>query len=226
MTDLATWITGGVSALAAVVAVNFAARADRAQRTAVAAQREATQAAREAAEAADRVQRIQIRPALSLEWADRRVLPANNAPILLSRVVRNVGHGTAVIEHIKLFEHGNLRVEFHDTRGIEQKIVEQFDVELFQPLEGVLMHSIPVELYIPPLTDIDRALEVGATRALFELKIGAEHAPRISAKFREWSSAEVLYRSLSGEEFSTDQQFADVREGEQRSGTARAEAIR
>jgi hypothetical protein len=216
MTDLATWITGGVSAGAAVVAVYFAARADRAQRTAVAAQREATQAAREAAASADKAQRIQVRPALSLEWTERRALPANNAPILLSHVVRNVGHGTAEISRIQLFEWGNLRVDFQDTRGLEQKLAEQFDTDIFQRLEGVRMQTIPVELCIPPLTNTNRALEVGATRALFELKIPAEHAPRIATKFREHSSAQVSYRSLTGDEFNTEQQFAEVKGTERR----------
>jgi hypothetical protein len=211
MTDVATWVTGGLAGLAAAASAYFAWRADRSQRTAVNAQQEATAAAKAAAESADKAQRTQVRPALSLEWDQRREFPAINAPILLSHTIRNVGHGTALIESIGLFERGNLRLEFHDTRDLEQKLAEQFDVEIFQRLEGVLMRSIPVELYIPPLTDIDRALEVGATRTLFKLKIPDEHAPRIASKFREHSSARILYRSLTGDEFSTAQQFADVR---------------
>jgi hypothetical protein len=221
MTDLATWITGGVSAIAAAVSVFFAFRADRAQSAAAVAQREATQAAREAAESAEKAQRIQVRPALRLEWAEERELPANNAPILLSRLVRNVGHGTASIERIRLLEHGNLRVEFHDTRGIEHRLIEQFD-ELFLVLEGVRMNVIPAELCIPPLTDIDRALEVGASRALFVLRIPAAHACRIAERFRERSSAQVLYRSMAGEEFDTDQQFANLRDAEHRRPAAHA----
>ena len=216
MSDIPTLVTGGISAIAAVVSVYFATRADRSQRAAVTAQQDATEAAKTAAEAADKAQRIQVRPALRLEWDERRMVPANNSPILLSHVVRNVGHGTAVIDRIKLFEWGNLRVDFHDTRGLEQKLAEQFDTDIFQRLEGVLMQSIPVELHIPRLTNIDRALEVGATRTLFELKIPAEHAPRIVTKFREHSSAQVLYRSLTGDEFNTEQQFADVQNAERR----------
>lgn len=214
MTDMATWITGGVSAAAALFSLYFARRADRAQGAAVTAQREANQAAREAAESAEKAQRIQVRPALRLEWDDRLELPATNAPVPLSLLVRNVGHGTAAIERIRLFEHGNLRVEFHDTRGIEQRLVEQCDVELFQVLVGVRMDAIPAELDITPLTDVDRALEVGASRALFVLKIPGAHARRIVERFRARSSAQVLYRSLAGEEFNTDQQFADLRDPE------------
>lgn len=225
MTDLATWITGGVSALAAVVAIYFAARADRAQRTAVIAQQEATQAAREAAESADKAQRIQVRPALRLQWTERPLLPANNAPIVLSLEVRNVGHGTATIERVRLLEYGNLRVEFHDTRGAEQRIVEQFDTEIFQRLEGVLMQAIPVQLRVPPLTEVDRALDVGAIRVLFELEIGAAHAARIIAKFRQHCSANVQFRSMAGEEFNTDQQFADLRNAQHRPAVQRAAAV-
>lgn len=210
MTDLATWMTGGVSAIAAVFSLLFARRADRAQNAATAAQREATQAAREAAESAEKAQHIQVRPALRLEWGERPVLPGNNVPIVLSHVAHNIGHGTALIERIRLLEHGNLRVEFHDTRGIEQRLIDQFD-ELFQVLMGVRMGTIPVELSIPPLTDIDRGLEVGARRVLFELRIPGDHVRRIVARFRERSSAQVVYRSLAGEEFNTEQQFADVR---------------
>jgi hypothetical protein len=211
MIDLATWITGGVSAAAAVFSLIFARRADRAQSAATAAQREATQAAREAAESADRAQRVQVRPALRLEWDERAVLPGHNVPILLSRVAHNVGHGTASIERIRLLENGNLRVDFHDTRGTEQRLIEQFD-ELFEVLMGVRMGVIPVELTIPPLTDADRGLEIGASRVLFELRIPGAHARRILERFREQSSAQVIYRSLAGEEFNTEQQFADVRE--------------
>lgn len=139
------------------------------------------------------------------------MLVERNAPILLSRVAHNIGHGTASIEQIRLLEHGNLRVEFHDTRGMEQRLIEQFD-ELFQVLMGVRMGTIPVELSIPPLTDVDRGLEVGASRVLFELRIPGAHARRIVERFRERSSAQVVYRSLAGEEFNTEQQFADVRE--------------
>lgn len=216
MNDVATWITGGISAIAAVVSVYFATRADRSQRAAVTAQLEATEAANAAAVAADKVQRIQVRPALRFEWDEQRMVPANNSPVLLSHVVRNIGHGTAVIDRIKLFEWGNLRVDFHDTRGFEQKLVEQFDTDIFQRLEGVRMHSIPVELCIPPLTNIDRGLEVGATRTLFELKIPFEHASRIATKFREHSSAHVVYRSLTGDEFNTEQQFVDAQSAEHR----------
>ena len=127
----------------------------------------ATQAAREAAESAEKAQRVQVRPALRLEWDERPLLPANKAPILLSRVAHHIGHGhgTASIEHIRLLEHGNLRVELHDTRGMEQRLIEQFD-QLFQVLMGVRMDTIPVELSIPPLTDVDRGLGVGASGTL------------------------------------------------------------
>lgn len=214
MTDLATWITGGVSAIAAAVSVFFAFRADRAQNAAAAA-------AREAATSAEKAQRIQVRPALRFEWTQERELPPIHQ-VRLSLQIRNVGHGTAAIERIRLLEHGNPRVEFHDTRGIEQRLIEQFDAELFQVLEGVRIDAIPVTLRIPSLTDVDRALEVGASRALFVLKIPEAHAPRIVQRFRERSSAQVVYRSMAGEEFNTDQQFADLREPERRRLMARA----
>lgn len=130
--------------------------------------------------------------------------------------------GQPRLSALGLLEHGNPRVEFHDTRGVEQRLIEQFDAELFQVLEGVRMDAIPVTLRIPSLTDVDRALEVGASRALFVLKIPEAHAPRIVQRFRERSSAQVVYRSMTGEEFNTDQQFADLREPEHRNLMARA----
>jgi hypothetical protein len=218
MTDVATWVTGGIAALAAAVSVIFAWRADRSQRAAAAAQGEATKAARHAAEAADRAQRIQVRPTLRLEWDQRPAEDADNVPIVLSLLARNVGHGTAVIERVRLFEYGNLRVEFQDTRGLKLQIAEQFDLEIFQRLEGVRLESIPARLEIPALTEADRALEVGATRALFALIVDPAHAARICGKFRHHTTAQVSYRSLAGEEFETDQQFSDVRT--QREGMA------
>lgn len=86
----------------------------------------------------------------------------------------------------------------------------------------VRMSTILVELSMPVLTDTDRGLEVGASRVLFDLKIPGAHARRIVERFRERSSAQVVYRSLAGEEFNTEQQFADVREVRRRYATPAA----
>jgi hypothetical protein len=204
MTDMATWVTGGIAALAAIASAYFAWRAERSQRA-------ATTAAEKAADSADKAQRIQVRPALRFEWDERPEEDAYNVPIVLSYLVRNVGHGTAVIDRVRLFEHGNLRVEFHDTRGLEQKIADQFDSDIFQRIEGVRLEAIPARLNLPALTDNDRALAVGTTRVLFALKIDPAHAARISSRFRARVSAQARYQSLTGDVFDTDQQFSDVR---------------
>lgn len=212
MTDLATWITGGISALAAAAAVYFAARADRAQRAAVMAQREATAAAREAAGSADKAQRIQIRPALRIDLDQQRGTNANGTPVILTLTVRNVGHGTAVIERVKLFQYGNPGVDYNDTYGFEQKLSEQFEQAIFLPLAGLPLTGAPAGLSLPALTDSTRALEAGATREIFTLSIGTPAASRIVARFHAGLTAHVIYRSLAGDEFSTHQQFADLRE--------------
>lgn len=212
MTHLATWITGGISAVAAAAAVWFAARADRAQRTAVMAQREATAAAREAAESADRAQRIQIRPALRIALDEQCGANPNGTPSILTLSVRNVGHGTAVIDRVKLFQFGNLSLDYNETYGFEQKLSEQFEAAIFVPLAGLPLSGAAAGLMLPPLRDSTRALEVGATRELFGLRIGTPAASRIVARFHAGLTAHVVYRSLAGDEFSTDQQFADLRE--------------
>jgi hypothetical protein len=212
MTDLATWITGGLAAVAAVASAYFAWRADRSQCAAVAAQKDATEAAKAAAESADKAQRIQIRPALHMILDARPAVDALNAPTLLSLIVRNVGHGTAVIERVKLFQYGNPSMEYHDTRGYEQRIFEQFDEEIFLRLAGDRLASGIAQLHLPQLTDIDRALETGASRTIFALRIDPPRAARIVQRFREGLTAQVIYRSLTGDEFNTDQQFADLRE--------------
>ena len=216
MTDLATWITGGAAAVAAIASAIFAWLANQSQQAAMAAQQRATEAAGQAAEAADRAQRIQVRPALRIDWDQRAAEDVFNVPILLTLYVRNVGHGTAIIERVMLFERGNPRLDFGDTRNIEQELAEQLDVEIFQRLEGVPIAAIPGGLRISPLTDNDRALEVGVTRELFVLSIAPAHAARISNNFRNHVLAIVRYRSLTGEVFDTDRQFADVRNAEQR----------
>ena len=211
MIDLATW-TSVISAIAAVVAVYFSARATRAQRAAVVAQQEATAAARDAAKSADKAQRIQIRPALRINLDQQHGSNANGTPVTLTLTVRNVGHGTAVIERVKLFQYGNPGVEYTDTHGYEQKLLEQFDQAIFVPLAGLPLTGAAAGFSLPPLTDSTRALEVGATRDIFTLTIGTPAADRIVARFRAGLSAHVACRSLAGDEFSTDQQFADLRE--------------
>ena len=208
MTDLATWI----AAIAALASACFAWLAVRSQRAAVDAQEEATAAAREAAASADKAQRIQFRPALHVSFQQHRDPDVDGMPVTLALAVRNVGHGTAVIEGIRLFQYGNASMEYHDTRGAEQKLTEQFDGELFLRLAGVRLEST-AELHLPPLTDIDRALETGATRTIFSLRItDTTRAARIVDRFREGLTAQVMYRSLAGDAFNTDQQFQDLRE--------------
>jgi len=158
VTDLAIWVTGGVAALAAVASSYFAWRAERSQVAAAAAQQEAAKAAQEAAGSADRAQRTQVRPTLRFEWDQGAAEDAYNVPIVLTYRVRNVGHGTAVLECVRLLEYGNLRMEFRDTRGFEQKLAEQFDVDIFQRLIGVRLDSVPARLNLPALTEGDRAL--------------------------------------------------------------------
>jgi hypothetical protein len=46
----------------------------------------------------------------------------------------------------------------------------------------------------------------------FRAPIPGAHVRRIVERVRERSSAQVVCRSLAGEEFNTEQQFADVRE--------------
>lgn len=213
MADLATWITGGISAIAAVVAVYFAARADRAQRTAVVAQQEAAAAAREAAESADKAQRINIRPALHLQLSKQQGSSFFGTELAVELRVSNVGHGTAVIDCVKLFQYGNPGIEYHDTSGFEQKLREQFDEKIFVPLVGHRMEMAAAVLTLPALTDSTRALEAGATRTVFTLKFGMA-GPNIRTRFNEGLTAQVVYRSMAGDLFNTEQQFADLRESE------------
>lgn len=198
------WVFGALSVLATFISAYFAWRA-------VQAQREAASAAKQAAASAERIQRIQFRPAIVFEWDQEPELPGVNAAQVLRLNIRNVGHATAVLERIRLFEYGNLRLDYTETHGTGQRQLEDFDVEFFQTLAGARLAVYPASASMLELNDQQRAMEVGAVRALFAIKIPAAHADRVIGRFREGATARVSYRSLAGEEYDTEEQFADLR---------------
>lgn len=78
---------------------------------------------------------------------------ANGTPTVLTLSVRNVGHGTAVIERVQLFQYGNASVDYNDTYGFEQKLSEQFETAIFVPLAGLLLSGAAAGLALPALRD-------------------------------------------------------------------------
>jgi hypothetical protein len=125
-------------------------------------QKDAAEAARATVESAERAQRTTSRPIirLSLEW--HRVLAANNSPIDFVIRVKNVGHGTAVVEQVQIFTWGNLNVSYARTDvGHHPSLEEQFDSDVFLRLLGMRMSALPATLEISPLTEATRAIDVG-----------------------------------------------------------------
>jgi hypothetical protein len=211
VTDLATWITVGVAAAAAVTWGYFSWRAQRARREAVVLERRTGGSARKSAESVDKAQRVRCGPALHVEWDQRATEGVGVAPVLLACRVRNTGDDTALIEGVRVLERGNLRLEFRDTRGNKEKILKQFDVGIWQCLLGVRLESTSARLTIPDLTDNDRALKVGATRTLLVLTIERTHALRICEKIRAHVDVQLIYRSTAAIGFDTEHRVADLR---------------
>jgi hypothetical protein len=177
-------------------------------------QHEAAEALHAAMDSARRAQELASRPVLRFSWEVRgRVPDVGHSPVVFAAAVTNVGHGTAVIERVRILTQGVLRIEYSSAEGEElERLKEHFDREVFQRIAGTQMETLSAHLTLAQLTDSTRALEVGGRLDIFRLQLYAHQAELLEHGL-ESAAVHVSYRSLAGARFEAADQFADLKDG-------------
>ncbi|HTW37640.1 MAG TPA: hypothetical protein VMD49_03650 [Steroidobacteraceae bacterium] len=216
-----------VQALATLAAVALLAYALKVGRDSVRLHKEALESASRTAhierataealaaamDATRRAQELAARPVLRLAWDVRgRVPDVGHTPVVFAASVTNVGHGTAVIESVRLLTHGVVRVAYSSAEGDElERLKAEFDREVFRSITGTDLATLEAHLTLAQLTDGTRALEVGGKLDVLRVQLYAHQAELLEHGL-EAVSVQVSYRSLAGTRFETAEQFADLRE--------------
>ena len=213
-----------VQVLSLVAVVAMLTYALRAWRESALLQRESVEAASRAAasqhaaaetlritlESARFAQELAFRPALRFSWEVRGHVPdVGHSPVVFAATVTNVGHGTAIIERVRILTQGAVRLEYSQAEGEGlERLAEDFDREVFQRLAGTDMQTLAAQLTLAPLTDSTRALEVGGRLDLFSVQLYAHQAELLQAGLPR-ATVHLTYRSLAGTRFEAAEQFAD-----------------
>jgi hypothetical protein len=165
-----------------------------------------------AMDAARRAQALAARPALRFAWEVRgRVPDVGHSPVVFAACVTNVGHGTAVIERVRILTHGSVRLEYSSAEGEGlERLKEDFDREVFRNLAGTALSTLAAHLTLAPLTDSTRALEVGGKLDIFRVQLYA-HQAELFEQGLQAAGVHLSYRSLSGARFESAEQFEDLR---------------
>ena len=160
--------------------------------------------ARAAVEAAARVQRLAARPVLKIGLTMPGLLAeVGRSPVVFALHARNVGHGTAVIEEVRVLVRGEPALTYgRDTADLARRI----ETEVFQRAVGASVQALSGKLTVTPLTDDARALEAAGSLDLFRVQVFAHNAEAVEQGL-EAVSAEVRYRDLDGGEYSSVEQF-------------------
>ncbi len=218
------WVVQGVVVAAAAVALVYALWLQRGQSQAA---RVAIEAAREAArislqvaelqaqsiqsagvvvEAAARVQRLAARPVLKVGLAVQGLSDMGRTPVVFALRVQNVGHGTAVLEEVRLRVRGELALSYASgANDLESRI----DTEVFQRAVGASVQSLSGKLEVMPLTDDARALEAAGSLDLLRVQVFAHNAEAVEQGLTTLS-AEVGYRDLDGGRYTSTEQFRSL----------------
>lgn len=169
-------------------------------------QAQAIQSARAAVEAAARVQRLASRPVLRIGLAVQGLGDVGRTPVVFALRVQNVGHGTAVIEEVRLRVRGEPALSYDTaTAGLAQRV----DSEVFQRAVGASLRSLSADLHVMPLTDDARALEAAGSLDLLRVQVFAHNAEAVEQGLTTLS-AEVGYRDLDGGRYTSAEQFRSL----------------
>jgi hypothetical protein len=198
----ALWLQRGQSQ-AARVAGEVARETARLSLRAAELQAQSIQAAGAAVEAAARVQRLAARPVLKVGLAVLGLSDVGRTPVVFALRVQNVGHGTAVLEEVRLRVRGELAFSYGSgATDLEGRI----DTEVFQRAVGASVQSLSGKLHVMPLTDDARALEAAGSLDLLRVQVFAHNAEAVEQGL-ETLSAEVGYRDLDGGRYISTEQF-------------------
>lgn len=176
---------------------------------AAASQHAAAETLRVTLESARFAQELAFRPALRFSWEVRGHVPdVGHAPVVFAATVTNVGHGTAVIERVRILTDGIARLEYSKAEGDEHaRLAEEFDREVFQRMAGTRLETLSAQLTLAPLSDTTRALEVGGRLDVFRVQLYAHQAELLESSLAA-ATVHVSYRSLAGTRFEAAEQFA------------------
>ncbi|HTV49744.1 MAG TPA: hypothetical protein VME21_01080 [Steroidobacteraceae bacterium] len=224
MSSFALW--SALQALAALGALGLLAWALHTQRANAEAQRQinadvreiarlqaaASESLRSAVESARLAQELALRPVLRLSLEVRGLIPdVGHTPVVFAGCVANVGHGTAIVERVRLAAREIAHLDYTTTAGsAQQQLEEQFDRDLFRSLSGAKLTDLSAHLTLTPLLDSNRALEVGGRVDLFRLQVFAHNADLVEEACRGLGIS-VQYRSLTGACFDASEQFSGLR---------------
>ena len=132
------WLQRGQSA-ATRRAVETAHETARLALQAAQLQAESMQSARAAVEAAARVQRLAARPVLKVGLSVQGLSDVGRTPVVFALRVQNVGHGTAVLEEVRLRVRGEPALTYGpDTDDLAGRV----DACVFQRAVGTSVQSL------------------------------------------------------------------------------------
>jgi hypothetical protein len=180
-------------------------------------QAQSVQSAQAVVEAAARVQRLATRPALKIGLAVQGpVGDLGRTPVFFALRLRNVGHGTAVIDEVRLLVRGEAALTYGSelaagadrAAGIEE-LSRRIESQVFQPAVGSSLQSLSGRLTVLPLAEEARALEAAGSVDLFQVQVFAHNAEMVEQGLATLS-AEVSYRDLDGGHYTSAEQFRSL----------------
>jgi hypothetical protein len=158
-----------------------------------------------AVEAATRIQRLAARPVLKIGLDVQGLSDLGRTPVVFALRARNVGHGTAVIEQVRLLIRGEPVLTYGpDTADLPARI----DREVFLRAVGASVQSLSGKLHVMALRDDARALEAAGSLDLLRVQVFAHNAETVEQGLA-MLSAEVGYRDLDGRRYTSADQFKE-----------------
>ena len=174
-------------------------------------QAQAIQSAGAVVAAAARVQRLAARPVLKIGLKVHGLSSdVGRTPVVFALRLQNVGHGTAVIDQVRLAVRGTPVLTYGS--GPAQTAAElggRIETEVFQRAVGSSLRALSGKLTVTALTDEARALEASGGLDLLRVEVFAHNADAVEQGL-EALSAEVSYRDLDGGHYTSAEQFRSL----------------
>ena len=131
-------------------------------------------------------------------------------PVIFALRLQNVGHGTAVIDEIRLVVRGEPALTYGS--GLAQtnaELARRIETEVIPHAVGSSLQALSGKLTVTALTDDARALEASAGLDLLRVQVFAHNADAVEQGL-ETLSAEVSYRDLDGGHYTSAEQFRSL----------------
>lgn len=174
-------------------------------------QAQSIQSARATVEAAARVQRLAARPVLKIGLTVQGLTGgAGRNPVVFALRLHNVGHGTAVIDQVRMAVRGEPVLTYGSgLAATRAELAERMETEVFRRAVGSSLQALSGKLTVTALADDARALEASGGLDLLRVQVFAHNADAVEQGL-ETVSAEVSYRDLDGGEYTSAEQFRSL----------------